>query len=133
MQRLLTTTLAAAGTLPGRDAAPSRVLATACLHIDVDAEPGSGGSRLAALLHCLHCLLRAGGRRPGGRLDLALHDLQGHRLLELRDARFAIDLRLQPGTYHLSTLQCGARRQYTVALDPGAVCTLRLQRSAGCT
>jgi hypothetical protein len=80
---------------------------------------------------CIACFAPAAGG-PGGRLDLALHDLQGHRLLELSDARFAIDLRLQPGTYHLSTLQCGARRQYTVALDPGAECTLRVQRSAGC-
>jgi hypothetical protein len=51
---------------------------------------------------------------------LEIRDLAGHRVLAIDDAGALVDVTLPPGTYHVSASLGGARRSYTVALEPGA-------------
>lgn len=48
-----------------------------------------------------------------------IRDLQGRRVLELREVRPPLDLDLPSGTYHVSIAAGGQRRLYTIVLEAG--------------
>ena len=48
-----------------------------------------------------------------------IRDLQGCRVLELREVRPPLDLDLPSGTYHVSIDTGGQRRRYTIVLEAG--------------
>lgn len=79
----------------------------------------------------LVCRLRAfcGPRHPvqdSEPAGLEIHDLQGRRILAVREACPLIEVALPAGTYHVSTHVEGTQRRYTVTLEAGASFDLRV-------
>jgi hypothetical protein len=60
-----------------------------------------------------------------------IRDLQGHQVLEVREARPPLDLELPAGTYHVRIDAGDRRRLYTVVLEPGTCCELRVHAPPG--
>jgi hypothetical protein len=104
--------------------APSRLL------IHAAGDDGCDGWTVAAVIQRMRLQVLDGPR--GGRPPLALeiHDLLGHRMLTLSDARRLVDIVLSPGTYHVTTDLAGTRRRYTVALEQGVSVDLYLRSRA---
>lgn len=100
--------------------------ASAWLHIHAGAMASAAPSRMRAWWQQVCRLASSGGRPGAGQLDIEIHDLCGRRVLAIVDASRTIALTLPPGTYHVGALQCGQRRQYTVALQAGSTVELRL-------
>lgn len=82
---------------------------------------------------CLAALmgrLRAFGRlRPGHESQvpgLEIHDLQGQRILAVRQPSPLVEVFLPPGTYHISSRVEGVCRRYTITLEAGSSVHLRL-------
>ena len=61
---------------------------------------------------------------------LELRGLHGEVLLWLADARTAVAIALEPGTYHVTTGVAGAQRRYTVRIEAGAVIDLHVHPRA---
>ena len=125
LQRPGTATLATAGALDA--GAIGQGQAAARLRIHAGAASTDIGWSIEALLRRLHSFFLADGAQAGAQLDLEIHDLKGNQVLALEDAMFTVDVALQPGTYHVTAVHCGAQRQYTVALEHGAVVDLHLR------
>lgn len=123
LQRPVTATLATAGA-PGTCAVGEGQAARLRIHAGT-ASTDIGWS-IEALLRHLRSLF-VDGAQAGARLDLEIHDLKGNQVLALEDAMFTVDVALQPGTYHVTAMHCGAQRQYTVALEHGTVVDLHLR------
>ncbi len=96
------------------------------LLIHTGAERGAQEHGLAALLRRLRAWHAA--RPPHERQPAALeiHDLQGQRILAVREASPLVEVALPPGTYHVTTRVDGIHRRYTVTLEAGASFDLRL-------
>lgn len=86
--------------------------------------------RVYALLRRLHlrCGLPGFAARPVT-AAIGISDLRGRKVLELREARPPLDFELPPGTYQVS-IDTDRRRLYTIVLEPGACCELRLHPGA---
>lgn len=111
-------------TLASADGAPaSRLL------IHAAGDNGGDGWSVESWLHRVRAHVLDRPRSERAPLALEIHDLQGHRVLALDDARPLVDVALPPGTYHVSTNLAGTRRRYTIALEQGASFNLYLQRA----
>jgi len=60
-------------------------------------------------------------------LGLEIHDLHGRKMLSIDAAGPLVEVRLQPGTYHVTTRLSGVERGYTIALESGATFDLHLR------
>ena len=89
-------------------------------------------SAFEAALHRLRARCSSAWRqRAGSPIELLIDDLQGQRLCAIHDAGPLTELPLPPGTYHVTALQCGSRRGYTMALLAGESFDLYLQERSG--
>jgi len=111
--------------------APSSTATAAHLLIRAAAQSPGAGARMQALLQRLRVRC---GLEPdpgaGASASIDIRDLQGRRVLELREARPPLDLDLPAGTYHVSIAAGEQRRRYTIVLEPGACLELRVHATA---
>lgn len=91
----------------------------------IHADDRPGGSFFESALHRLRARY-AGGRQRDARLELRVHDLQGHRLRAFPDAGPLTDVPLPAGTYRVTAILGNLRRSYTMTLEEGASFDLHL-------
>lgn len=109
--------------------APDRPCTSSAAHllIHASAAPQADGWRIDSILQRLRAHYREGALDERESLNLQIHDLQGNRLLTLEDAGPLVDMALPPATYQITTQIGRTRRDYTVALEPGASVDLYLR------
>ena len=102
-------------------AAPGDPSLAARLSIRASADGAGGSAPVQRVLRRLG-VHWGRGKPPAAGLTavIDIRDLQGRRVLEVREARPPLDLELPAGTYHVSVVAGDQRRLYTILLEPGA-------------